>query len=143
MSISFSPTGLIRETPIEETVRAMDLIIRQGKAFYWGTSEWSAAEIMKADSIARQYHLTPPSMEQPQYNMLVRERFEKEFAPLYKELGYGTTIWSPLASGILTGKYNDGIPNDSRMALKGYGWLRKELTEDKVKTVKKFEINCR
>lgn len=127
------------ETPIEETVRAMDLIIRHGKAFYWGTSEWSAAEIMKADSIARQYHLTPPSMEQPQYNMLVRERFEKEYAPLYKELGYGTTIWSPLASGILTGKYNDGIPNDSRMALKGYGWLRKELTEEKVKTVRSLK----
>jgi voltage-dependent potassium channel beta subunit len=127
------------ETPIEETVRAMDLIIRQGKAFYWGTSEWSAADVMKADSIARQYHLTPPSMEQPQYNMLVRERFEKEYAPLYKELGYGTTIWSPLASGILTGKYNEGIPNDSRMALKGYGWLKKELTEDKIKTVRKLK----
>ncbi len=124
------------ETPIEETVRAMDLIIRQGKAFYWGTSEWNAADIMKADSIARQYNLTPPSMEQPQYNMLVREKVEKEFAPLYKELGYGTTIWSPLASGILTGKYNDGIPDDSRMALKGYGWLRKELTEEKIKIVR-------
>jgi voltage-dependent potassium channel beta subunit len=127
------------ETPIEETVRAMDLIIRQGKAFYWGTSEWCAADIMKADSIARQYHLTPPSMEQPQYNMLVREKVEKEFAPLYKELGYGTTIWSPLASGILTGKYNDGIPDDSRMALKGYGWLKKELTEDKIKTVRQLK----
>ena len=127
------------ETPIEETVRAMDLIIRQGKAFYWGTSEWSAADIMKADSIARQYHLTPPSMEQPQYNMLVREKVEKEFAPLYKELGYGTTIWSPLASGILTGKYNDGIPDDSRMALKGYGWLRKELTEEKIITVRQLK----
>lgn len=125
-----------RETPIEETVRAMDLVVRQGKAFYWGTSEWSAAEVMKADSIARQYHLTPPSMEQTQYNMLVREKFEKEFAPLYKELGYGTTIWSPLASGILTGKYNDGIPADSRMALKGYDWLRKELTQEKIKIVK-------
>ncbi len=127
------------ETPIEETVRAMDLIIRQGKAFYWGTSEWCAADIMKADSIARQYHLTPPSMEQPQYNMLVREKVEKEFAPLYKELGYGTTIWSPLASGILTGKYNDGIPDDSRMALKGYGWLRKELTEEKIKIVRQLK----
>jgi voltage-dependent potassium channel beta subunit len=124
------------ETPIEETVRAMDLIIRQGKAFYWGTSEWSVADIMKADSIARQYHLTPPSMEQPQYNMLVREKVEKEFVPLYKEFGYGTTIWSPLASGILTGKYNDGIPDDSRMALKGYGWLKKELTEEKIKIVR-------
>jgi len=128
------------ETPIEETVRAMDLVIRQGKAFYWGTSEWSAAAIMKADSIARQYHLTPPSMEQPQYNMLSRERFEKEYAPLYKELGYGTTTWSPLASGILTGKYNDGIPGDSRMAMKNYGWLRKELTEDKIQKVRKLMV---
>lgn len=127
------------ETPIEETVRAMDLIIRQGKAFYWGTSEWCAADIMKADSIARQYNLAPPSMEQPQYNMLVREKVEKEFAPLYKVLGYGTTIWSPLASGILTGKYNDGIPDDSRMALKGYGWLRKELTEEKINIVRQLK----
>ena len=93
----------------------MDLIVRQGKAFYWGTSEWSASEIMRADGIARQYGLTPPSMEQPQYNMLHRERFEVEYAPLYRDLGYGTTIWSPLASGILTGKYNNGIPADSRM----------------------------
>lgn len=128
------------ETPIEETVRAMDLVIRQGKAFYWGTSEWSAAEIMKADSIARQYHLTPPSMEQPQYNMLARDRVEKEYAPLYKELGYGTTIWSPLASGILTGKYNDGIPEDSRMAMKNYGWLRKELTDEKIQKVRKLMV---
>ena len=127
------------DTPIEETVRAMDQVIRQGKAFYWGTSEWSAADIMKADSIARQFHLTPPSMEQPQYNMLVRERFEKEYAPLYKELGYGTTIWSPLASGILTGKYNDGVPKDSRMALEGYGWLRKELTEDKLQVARSLK----
>jgi voltage-dependent potassium channel beta subunit len=126
-------------TPIEETVRAMDQVIRQGKAFYWGTSEWSAADIMKADSIARQYLLTPPSMEQPQYNMLVRERVESEYAPLYKELGYGTTIWSPLASGILTGKYNDGIPKDSRMALEGYGWLRKELTEEKLKIARQLK----
>ena len=113
-----------RETPIEETVRAMDIVIKQGKAFYWGTSEWSAAEIMHADTIARQYGLTPPTMEQPQYNMLVRDRFEVEYLPLYKNLGYGTTIWSPLASGLLTGKYNQGIPQDSRMALKGYEWLK-------------------
>lgn len=116
------------ETPIEETVRAMDLIIRQGKAFYWGTSEWSAADIMRADGVARQYNLTPPSMEQPQYNMLVRDRFEKEYAPLYRDLGYGATIWSPLASGLLTGKYNDGIPEGTRGALAGYEWLQKQLT---------------
>jgi voltage-dependent potassium channel beta subunit len=128
------------ETPIEETVRAMDLIIRQGKAFYWGTSEWSAADILRADGIARQYGLTPPSMEQPQYNMFTRERFEKEYTPLYKELGYGTTIWSPLASGILTGKYNEGIPDGSRMALKGFEWLRDNLTPEKIESVKKLTV---
>lgn len=127
------------ETPIEETVRAMDLIIRQGKAFYWGTSEWSAADIMRADAIARQEHLTPPSMEQPQYNMLWRERVEQEYAPLYKELGYGTTIWSPLASGILTGKYNDGIPEGSRMSQSNMGWLKKELTPEKIAIVRRLE----
>lgn len=127
------------ETPIEETVRAMDLIIRQGKAFYWGTSEWSAAEIMRADSISRQYHLTPPSMEQPQYNMVWRQRMEVEYKPLFKELGYGTTIWSPLASGILTGKYNAGIPDGSRMALEGYEWLRKQLTPEKIEIVKQLQ----
>ncbi len=127
------------ETPIEETVRAMDILIRQGKAFYWGTSEWSAADIMRADGIARQYGLTPPSMEQPQYNMFVRERFEKEFAPLYDELGYGTTIWSPLASGLLTGKYNNGIPADSRAALPGYEWLQKNvITPERIEKVKQL-----
>ncbi|HEY9089675.1 MAG TPA: aldo/keto reductase [Anaerolineaceae bacterium] len=127
-------------TPIEETVRAMDLIIRQGKAFYWGTSEWSAADIMRADGIARQYNLTPPSMEQPQYNMLHRERFEVEYAPLYRDLGYGTTIWSPLASGLLTGKYNNGIPADSRAALKGYEWLRDNMiTPERIAIVKNLQ----
>ncbi len=114
-------------TPIEETVRAMDILVRQGKIFYWGTSEWSAADIMRADGIARQYNLTPPSMEQPQYNMLWRERFEKEYEPLFRDLGYGTTIWSPLASGVLTGKYNDGIPEGTRASLEGYGWLKEQI----------------
>lgn len=123
-------------TPIEETVRAMDIIIKQGKAFYWGTSEWSAAEIMRADGIARQYGLTPPTMEQPQYNMFHRERFEREYAPIYSELGYGTTIWSPLASGLLSGKYNDGIPEDSRAALKGYEWLQRGITPERIDKVK-------
>jgi voltage-dependent potassium channel beta subunit len=116
-----------RETPIEETVRAMDILIKQGKAFYWGTSEWSAAEIMRADAIARQHNLTPPSMEQPEYNLFRRERVEVEYAPLYKELGYGTTTFSPLASGLLSGKYNQGIPKDSRFALKGYEWLKDNM----------------
>lgn len=116
-----------RETPIEETVRAMDILIKQGKAFYWGTSEWSAAEIMRADTIARQYNLTPPSMEQPEYNMFRRERVEVEYLPIYKELGYGTTTFSPLASGLLSGKYNKGIPEGSRFALQGYEWLKESM----------------
>jgi voltage-dependent potassium channel beta subunit len=122
-------------TPIEETVRAMDIVVRQGKVFYWGTSEWSAADIMRAHAVAREQHLTPPTMEQPHYNMFVRERMEKEYLPVFRELGYGTTIWSPLASGVLTGKYNDGIPTDSRAALKGYEWLRDTLDE-RVATVR-------
>lgn len=126
-------------TPIEETVRAMDIVIKQGKAFYWGTSEWSAAEIALADGIARQYGLTPPTMEQPQYNMFTRERFEKEYAPLYRDLGYGTTIWSPLASGLLTGKYNNGIPEDSRASLKGYEWLKEGITPERVEKVKQLK----
>ncbi len=126
-------------TPIEETVRAMDIVIKQGKAFYWGTSEWSAAEIMRADAVARQYNLTPPSMEQPQYNMFTRDRFEKEYAPLYSELGYGTTIWSPLASGLLTGKYNDGVPADSRAAMKGYEWIQQGITPEKIDKVKQLQ----
>ena len=129
-----------RETPIEETVRAMDIIIKQGKAFYWGTSEWSAAEIMRADAIARQYNLTPPVMEQPQYNMLVRERFEKEYKTIFRELGYGTTIWSPLASGILSGKYNNGVPKDSRAAVTEIDWLRSIiLQEQKIEKARQLE----
>ncbi|HUN21765.1 MAG TPA: aldo/keto reductase [Anaerolineales bacterium] len=118
------------ETPIEETVWAMHQLIQQGKAFYWGTSEWSAVEIMKAYAVARREHLIPPLMEQPQYHMFHRERFEVEYAPLYEEIGLGTTIWSPLASGILTGKYNNGVPDGSRMALKGYEWLRARLESE-------------
>ncbi|MER2599443.1 MAG: aldo/keto reductase [Caldilineales bacterium] len=112
-------------TPIEETVRAMSYLVNTGKALYWGTSEWSAGQIMQAYQIARREHLVPPTMEQPQYNMLHRERVEKEYAPLYREIGLGTTIWSPLASGLLTGKYNDGIPEGTRVSMSGYEWLRK------------------
>lgn len=118
------------ETPIEETVRAMHNLILQGKVLYWGTSEWSAQQIMEAYGVARQYNLTPPTMEQPQYHMFHRERFEVEYQRLYNEIGLGTTIWSPLASGILTGKYNDGIPEDSRVNLKGYDWLRERLESE-------------
>jgi len=137
-----------RNTPIEETVRAMDQVIRSGKAFYWGTSMWSAAEIMRADGIARQYGLTPPAMEQPEYNMFERQRFEKEYAILYRELGYGTTIFSPLASGLLSGKYNNGIPEGSRATLPGFDWLRKYvITPERVEKVKALvpvanELGC-
>jgi len=115
------------DTPIEETVWAMHSLIMQGKILYWGTSEWSAQQITQAHQVARQYNLIPPLMEQPQYNMLHRERFEKEYARLYAEYGLGTTIWSPLASGLLTGKYNNGIPENSRLSLEGYEWLKNAL----------------
>jgi voltage-dependent potassium channel beta subunit len=114
-------------TPIEETVWAMNQILSQGKAFYWGTSQWSAAEIMQAYAVARREHLIPPLMEQPEYNMFTRERVESEYYRLYRDIGLGTTIWSPLASGLLTGKYNQGIPADARAAMKGYEWLRKQF----------------
>ena len=116
------------DTPIAETVRAMHNLVQQGKVLYWGTSEWSAQQITEAHLVARQEHLTPPSMEQPQYNLLHRDRVEAEYRPLYEQFGMGTTIWSPLASGLLTGKYNDGIPADSRLQLPGYEWLRERLT---------------
>ena len=110
-------------TPIEETVRAMNHVINTGKAFYWGTSEWSAEEIREAYEIARREHLIAPSMEQPQYNMFHREKLEKEYLKLFKDYKMGTTIWSPLASGILSGKYNEGIPKNSRLSDKQYKWL--------------------
>lgn len=120
-----------KDTPIEETVRAMTHVINQGWAFYWGTSEWSAIQIRQAYDIARREHLIPPTMEQPQYHMFHRERFEKEYDRLYKEIGLGTTIWSPLASGLLTGKYNDGFPEDARANLKGYEWLKEMFESEK------------
>jgi voltage-dependent potassium channel beta subunit len=112
------------DTPIEETVAAMDMLVRQGKVLYWGTSEWPAEAIHEAHRIARENRLVAPAMEQPQYNLLHRERVEVEYAPLYEAYGMGTTIWSPLASGLLTGKYNAGVPADSRLAQPGYEWLR-------------------
>jgi voltage-dependent potassium channel beta subunit len=138
-------------TPVEETVWTMNQIIQQGKAFYWGTSEWPATKIMEAYGIARREHLIPPLMEQPEYNMLQRQRVEKEYASLYQEIGLGTTIWSPLASGLLTGKYNAGIPEGTRLSLKGYEWLRKEFeseeTRQNIEKVKKLvpvatELGC-
>lgn len=116
-------------TPIEETVWAMHDIIERGQAFYWGTSEWPAADIVAAIEIAERHHLHKPSMEQPHYNLLKRERFEREYARLFKDYGYGSTTWSPLASGLLSGKYDKGIPSDSRAMVKGYNWLQKRVTD--------------
>jgi len=118
------------DTPIEETAWAMSDIVSSGKALYWGTSEWSADEIRAAWEICDKHHLHKPVMEQPQYNLLERDRVEKEYKRLYEDIGLGTTIWSPLASGLLTGKYLDGIPDDSRAALQGYEWLRGRMTDE-------------
>ncbi len=118
-------------TPIEETVWAMSDMVSQGKALYWGTSEWSAAEIMAAYAIADKHHLHKPLMDQPQYNLFWRDRVEKEYARLYSEIGLGLTTWSPLASGLLTGKYLNGIPEGSRATLPGYEWLKSTLTDEK------------
>jgi len=132
-------------TPVEETVRAMNHVIDQGKAFYWGTSEWPAERILEAWHVARREHLIPPLMEQPQYNLFHRERFEREYAPLYERIGLGTTIWSPLASGLLSGKYNDGkIPPGTRSTLEGYEWLRSRVAGDavaeKIEQVRRLSI---
>ncbi|MFN3742133.1 MAG: potassium channel beta subunit family protein [Anaerolineales bacterium] len=118
-------------TPIEETVWAMHNIIEWGKALYWGTSEWSAAEIVAAIEIAERHHLHKPITEQPQYNLFERQRVEKEYARLFQDYGYGATTWSPLASGLLSGKYLEGIPEGSRASLPGYEWLRDRLTDPK------------
>ena len=118
-------------TPIEETVWAMHNIIEWDKALYWGTSEWSAAEIVSALEIAERHHLHKPVTEEPVYNLFSRHRFSSEYERVYKDYGYGTTIWSPLASGLLTGKYSQGIPADSRGALEGYDWLHDRLTNQK------------
>ena len=128
------------ETPIEETVRAMTDLVRQGKVLYWGTSEWPATAILEAYRIAYAHHLEPPVMEQPQYNLFHRHRVEEEYDLLYKNCGLGTTIWSPLASGLLTGKYNEGVPTDSRLNAKGMEWLEKSmLGEEKEQRLAKIK----
>ncbi len=123
------------DTPIEETVWAMSDMVTQGKALYWGTSEWSADEIRAAWEIAERHHLHKPVVEQPEYNMFNRQRVEKEYARLYEDIGLGTTTWSPLAGGLLTGKYVDGIPEDSRASLKGHDYLKDKLDDDSVVAV--------
>jgi voltage-dependent potassium channel beta subunit len=123
------------ETPIEETVRAMSDAVDRGKALYWGTSEWTADEIRAAWDVADRHGWHKPIVEQPQYNLLHRRRVEKEYARLYEDLGLGTTIWSPLASGLLTGKYLEGVPEGSRAALEGYDWLKEHLTDEQKNAV--------
>lgn len=126
-------------TPVEETVWAMNQLLQQGKILYWGTSEWSGVEIMEAHRVAQQYRLIGPTMEQPQYNLFERQKVEVEFSGIYENPGLGTTIWSPLASGLLSGKYNDGIPKGSRLSLEGFDWLKDQWTTvDKIKKVKKL-----
>ncbi|MFL3044691.1 MAG: aldo/keto reductase [Candidatus Neomarinimicrobiota bacterium] len=131
------------ETPIEETVRSMHTLVIQGKIIYWGTSEWEASQIEEAYQIAEKYYLTPPTMEQPEYNMFNRSKLEKEYIDLFKKRGLGTTTWSPLASGLLTGKYKNGIPEDTRMNLSGYEFLRQRLESEEgrvmVNKVKQLE----
>lgn len=128
-----------KQTPIEETVWSMHQLIMQGKILYWGTSEWSAQEIMEAHMFAKQNHLIGPIVEQPEYNMFTRQKVEVEFSQVYKTVGLGTTIWSPLASGILSGKYNKDFPSDTRLGMEGMDWLKeKNLTAERIDVVKKL-----
>ena len=131
-----------KNVPIEEVVWTMHNLIMQGKILYWGTSEWSGVEIMEAHRVAQRYGLIGPSVEQPQYNLFERNKIENEYLMVYKTVGLGTTIWSPLASGLLSGKYNNGIPSDSRLAIPGFEWLRDRLIQDQAvaKAVKIGEL---
>jgi voltage-dependent potassium channel beta subunit len=124
------------DTPVEEVVRTMDDLIHRGKILYWGTSEWEASQVSMAFGIARQYSLIPPTMEQPQYNMFHRKRVELELSPLWKEFGLGLTTYSPLYFGILTGKYNDSIPEGSRASLEDMGWIRDRITPERSNMVR-------
>ncbi|HTQ27034.1 MAG TPA: aldo/keto reductase, partial [Puia sp.] len=128
-----------KNTPIAEVVWTMNTLIQQGKILYWGTSEWSGVEIMEAHRVADQQHLIGPTMEQPQYNLLERNKMENEYLEIFKNIGLGTTIWSPLASGLLTGKYSDGIPEGSRLAIAGFEWLKDRMLQEEIlKKAKKF-----
>lgn len=127
------------KVPIEEVVWTMHNLIQQGKILYWGTSQWSGAEIMEAHRVAHQHHLIGPVMEQPQYNMFERFKMEQDYLPVFRNVGLGTTIWSPLAAGFLTGKYNEGIPDGSRLAMEGFDWLKERwLQDEKIKKARKL-----
>lgn len=128
------------DTPVEEVVRTMDDLVHQGKILYWGTSEWTAPQIVQAVAVARQYGLVPPTMEQPQYNMFHRERLEEELLPLAQEFGIGFTTWSPLYYGLLSGKYNNGVPEGSRAAMTEMGWIRDRFTPEKIDMVRKLTV---
>lgn len=137
-----------RSTPIEEVVWTMNQLINQGKILYWGTSEWTSAEIMEAHMVAKDLRLIGPAVEQPQYNLFEREKMERDYVSIFNNVGMGTTIWSPLCSGLLTGKYNDGIPTDGRLAMEGFEWLKdRTLAEGRIEKVKRLgniaaELNC-
>ena len=129
-----------KNVPIEEVVWAMNHLIQQGKILYWGTSEWSGVEIMEAHRVSQAYRLIGPTMEQPEYNLFNRHKLENEYLEIFKNVGLGTTIWSPLASGLLTGKYNAGIPEDSRLSIPGFEWLKdKTIADEKLNRVRNFE----
>lgn len=128
-----------KNVPIEEVVWTMNQLIQRGKILYWGTSEWSAAEIMEAHMVARELRLIGPAMEQPQYNLFERQKMEVDYYTIFKNIGMGTTIWSPLASGLLTGKYNDGVPEGSRLALEGFDWLKdRTLSDERIARVREL-----
>lgn len=130
-----------KNTPIEEVVLTMNNLIQQGKILYWGTSEWSGVELMEAHRVAQHYRLIGPSMEQPQYNLFERNKIENDYLEVYKNVGLGTTIWSPLAAGLLTGKYNNGIPEGSRLAIEGFDWLKERwIMQDKIEKVQQLQL---
>lgn len=130
-----------KNTPIEEVVLTMNTLIQQGKILYWGTSEWSGVELMEAHRVAQHYRLIGPSMEQPQYNLFERNKIENDYLDVYKNVGLGTTIWSPLAAGLLTGKYNNGIPEGSRLGIEGFDWLKERwIMQDKIEKVKQLQL---
>lgn len=130
-----------KNTPIEEVVLTMNTLIQQGKILYWGTSEWSGVELMEAHRVAQHYRLIGPSMEQPQYNLFERNKIENDYLEVYKNVGLGTTTWSPLAAGLLTGKYNNGIPEGSRLAIEGFDWLKERwIMQDKIEKVQQLQL---
>ena len=129
-----------KNTPIEEVVLTMNTLIQQGKILYWGTSEWSGVEIMEAHRVAADYRLIGPSVEQPEYNLFNRHKLENDYLEVFKNVGLGTTIWSPLASGLLTGKYNSGIPEDARLSIPGFEWLKdRTFVEEKLNKVRAYQ----